>query len=94
MLNDEIESADFDGIRLSEVDEDLICLAARGLTDAEIAAQLEVPKHVVVDHMAELLSKLGAHERVELLLYAFSKPALCQRINAKPKTKGRQAKAS
>src|SRR5437868_6524035 len=83
MLNEKTESADFDGVKLSEENKELICLVALGLTDSEIAAQLEVPNHVVAVHVAEVLGKLGARVRLELLLYAFSEPTLYRRVTAK-----------
>jgi DNA-binding NarL/FixJ family response regulator len=97
-----IESADCNGVRveLSEEDKELICLVAFGLTDGEIATQLQVPEHMVLDHVTRVLGKIAARERVELLLYAFSEPTLCQGITAKianrytTKTKTMEVKAS
>ena len=69
-------------MKLSEADKKLIGLVAFGLTDGEIATQLQVPKHMVLDHIARLLAQLGARERLEILLYAFSDPTMYQRITA------------
>jgi DNA-binding NarL/FixJ family response regulator len=84
MLNENAQSADFNGERmeLSEADQELIGLVAFGLADGEIATQLQVPKHMVLDHIARLLAQLGARERLEILLYAFSDPTMYQRITA------------
>jgi DNA-binding NarL/FixJ family response regulator len=83
MLNEKSESADFDGATLSDQDKEFICLVALGLTDAEIATHFEVPDQAVLGRIAEILKKLGARMRVEIVLYAFSEPALYQRITAK-----------
>jgi DNA-binding NarL/FixJ family response regulator len=84
MLNESAQSADLNGERmeLSEADQELIGLVAFGLTDGEIATQLQVPKHMVLDHIARLLAQLGARERLEILLYAFSDSTMYQRITA------------
>jgi len=59
-------------IKLSEEDTELVDLVAVGLTDDEIATQLKIPKHKVLNHIARVLAKLGAEERVEIVLYAYS----------------------
>ena len=69
-------------MELSEADKKLIGLVAFGLTDGEIATQLQVPEHMVLDHIARLLAQLGARERLEIVLYAFSDPTIYQRITA------------
>jgi DNA-binding NarL/FixJ family response regulator len=69
-------------MELSEVDEELIILVALGLTDDEIATQLQIPQGKVVDHIARLLAKLGARERLEIILYAYGDPAMYKRIIA------------
>jgi DNA-binding CsgD family transcriptional regulator len=65
-------------IELSEEDKQLVGLVAVGLTDDEIATQLQIPKHKVVNHIARLHAKLGAQDRVDIVLYAYSDPAMCQ----------------
>jgi DNA-binding CsgD family transcriptional regulator len=106
MLNQNIQLGDVNegGMELSEADKELIGLVAFGLTDAEIAAQLQVPKHIVLDYIARLLAKLGARERLEIVLYAFSEPTMYQRIiaeianrnrkNLRAKTSGAKQNAS
>ena len=66
--------------KLSGGDKELVRLVAVGLTDDEIATQLQIPKHKVVKHIARLLAKLGAKDRVEIVLYACSDPPSYQRI--------------
>jgi DNA-binding NarL/FixJ family response regulator len=67
--------------RLPEQDKELIGLVAVGLTDDEIATQLQIPKVEILNHIARLLAKLGAQDRVEIVLYAYSDPTLYQRIS-------------
>jgi DNA-binding NarL/FixJ family response regulator len=69
-------------MKLSEVDQELIGLVAVGLTDDEIATQLQIPQLKVVNRIARLLVKLGAQHRVEIVLYAYSDPTMRQRISS------------
>jgi DNA-binding CsgD family transcriptional regulator len=84
-LNENAQPGDINKKRmeLSEVDKELVVLVALGLTDDEIATQLQIPKHNVLDHIARLLAKLGVQNRVEILFYAYSDPAMYQRITTK-----------
>jgi DNA-binding CsgD family transcriptional regulator len=70
-----------ESMKLSQGDRELVGLVAVGLTDDEIATQLQIPKHKVLNHIARLLAKLGAQDRVEIVLYAYSDPAMYQRIS-------------
>ena len=81
MFSDKAQPGDQERMELSEVDEELMILVAVGLTDDEIATHLQIPKHKVLNHIARLLAKLGAQDRVEIVLYAYSDPALYQRIS-------------
>jgi DNA-binding CsgD family transcriptional regulator len=67
--------------KLSAGDQELVGLVAVGLTDDEIATQLQIPRHKVSKHITRLLAKLGAQDRVEIVLYAYSDPTLYQRIS-------------
>jgi DNA-binding CsgD family transcriptional regulator len=69
-------------MKLSEGDKELVGLVAVGLTDDEIATRLQIPKHKVLNHIARLLAKLGAQDRVEIVLYAYSDPTMRQRISS------------
>ena len=70
-------------MELSEAENELVVLVAIGLSDDEIATQLQIPKHNVLDHVARLLAKLGVQDRVEIIFYAYSDPTMCQRITSK-----------
>jgi DNA-binding CsgD family transcriptional regulator len=66
----------------SEVDQKLVRLIAVGLTDDEIATQLLIPKYELLNHIARLLAKLGIRDKVEIVLYAHSNPAMYQLISS------------
>jgi DNA-binding NarL/FixJ family response regulator len=60
---------------LSEWEQKVVDLVSVGLTDDEIATHLEVSKHTVLNSIALLLAKLGAEQRIEIVLYAYSNRA-------------------
>ncbi|MGR7027141.1 response regulator [Geodermatophilus sp. URMC 62] len=58
------------GADLTEREQEILDLLARGMSNAEIAAQLTLSVHTVRNHVANLSAKLGAHSKLEALSIA------------------------
>ena len=56
---------------LTEREEEVLALVARGRTNAEIATELFVSLSTVKTHVASLMTKLGARNRVEIAMWAY-----------------------
>lgn len=57
--------------QLTPREEETLVHLARGLTNAEIAAEMYVSASTVKSHVAGLLTKLGVRNRVEIALWAY-----------------------
>jgi DNA-binding NarL/FixJ family response regulator len=62
-------SASVDGLTGREVE--VLTLVARGMSNAEVAAELVVTETTVKTHVHHLLTKLNARDRVQLVIFAY-----------------------
>jgi len=62
-----------DSEHLSERELDIIKLAARGLTNKDIADRLHLSYRTVEGHMRDVFNKLGVGSRTEAVLYGLKK---------------------
>ncbi|MEV1248645.1 response regulator [Nonomuraea sp. NPDC050022] len=56
---------------LTEREEQILTTVARGRTNSEIADQLHISLSTVKSHIASLMAKLGARNRVEIAMWAY-----------------------
>ncbi|MCE6993346.1 response regulator transcription factor [Saccharothrix sp. S26] len=56
---------------LTDREEQVLATVARGRTNSEIAAELHITLSTVKTHVASLMAKLGARNRVEIALWAY-----------------------
>ena len=56
---------------LTEREEEVLVLVARGWTNAEIARELYVSLSTAKSHVASVMAKLGARNRVEIAMWAY-----------------------
>jgi len=64
------------GALLSKREEEVASLVAEGLTNREISQRLRLSEHTVKNYLFRIFDKLGLSTRVELTVYALSRPGV------------------
>ena len=72
-LPDKVPGMEEDSENLSDRELDIIKLAAKGLTNKEIADELHLSYRTVEGHMRDVFNKLGVGSRTEAVLYGLKK---------------------
>ncbi len=70
------DDADHRGLTLTSRELAILCLIAAGLTNSEAARRLHISRHTVAQHIAEMLRRMQARNRAELVARAYTSGTL------------------
>ena len=59
---------------LTEREKQVVCMVAEGMNNREISTKMGVSEHTVRNYIFRIFEKVGVSNRVELVLYALSRP--------------------
>ncbi len=72
-LSDKVPTMENDSEHLSDRELDIIRLAAKGLTNKDIADRLHLSYRTIEGHLRDIFNKLGVGSRTEAVLYGLKK---------------------
>jgi two-component system NarL family response regulator len=65
------DSAAIESVRMTEREREVIDLIAKGLSNKEISARLEIAPHTVKSHVRNIMEKLTLHTRLQIAAYSY-----------------------
>lgn len=77
---------------LSNREQEVVRYVAKGMTNREIAKQLNLSEHTIKGHLFRIFEKLGLSSRVEVVLYACSRNQSNQTLPGPPVSERHQPK--
>ncbi|MEU6410568.1 response regulator transcription factor [Microbispora sp. NPDC046933] len=69
---------------LTNREREVVALVARGLTNEEIAAHMVISPFTAKTHVSRAMTKLGARDRAQLVVFAYESGLVVPRGSAKP----------
>ncbi|GAB3138644.1 response regulator [Microbispora hainanensis] len=71
--------------QLTNREREVVALVARGLTNEEIAAHMVISPFTAKTHVSRAMTKLGARDRAQLVVFAYESGLVVPRGSAKPR---------